>query len=280
MNTMNSMNGTNRALRLAPLRRTLLVGGLLALSTVAAAQETKEWKWSGQLGSGRTVYLRNVNGEVRFEQGSGSTVEVRAEKRWRRGDPEDVRIEARQAGNGGGDIIICALWGERATCDESGYHGNNDRDRSWNRNNDVSVHFVVRIPANAKVEASTVNGDLVVDGTTADIQAETVNGDVDARSDGGRVEAQTVNGSITVRTTAANADGLEYETVNGSITIELPANTNANVNLSTVNGRISSDFPLTLDGNINPRRIRAKLGEGGPTIRANTVNGSIRLRKL
>ena len=263
------------------MHRAMIVGTLLALSAATAgAQETKEWKWSGQLGNGRTVYLRNVNGEVRFEQGTGTTVEVRAEKRWRRGDPEEVRIEARQAGNGGGDIIICALWGERATCDESGYHGNRDGNRRWNNDNDVSVHFVVKIPANATVEASTVNGGLVVDGTTADIRATTVNGDVDARSSGGRVEATTVNGSITVRTTAAAAEGLEYETVNGSITIELPANTSANVNLSTVNGRLSSDFPLTLDGTINPRHIRAKLGTGGPTIRANTVNGSIRLRKL
>ena len=263
------------------MTRSMIVGTLLALgAATAGAQENTSWNWKGELGNGRTVYLRNINGEVRFEQGTGNTVEVRAEKRWRRGDPDEVRIEARMAGNGNGDIIICALWGERARCDEDGYHGNNDRDRRWGRDNDVSVHFVVRIPPTAKVDASTVNGGLTVDGTSADIQATTVNGDVDARSTAGRVEASTVNGSITVRTTAANANGLEYETVNGSITIELPSNTNADVNLSTVNGRISSDFPLTLDGYINPRRIRAKLGSGGPTIRASTVNGSVRLRKL
>lgn len=261
------------------MTRTMLVGTLLALTAATAgAQETKDWEWKGQLGDGRTVYLRNVNGDVRFEQGTGRTVEVRAEKRWRRGDPDDVRIEARQAGGGSGDIIICALWGERATCDEDGYHGNNERGR-WNRDNDVSVHFVVRIPANARVDASTVNGGMTVDGTSADIEARTVNGDVEARSTGGRVEANTVNGDITVRTVARDSDGLEYSTVNGSITVELPANANARVNLSTVNGRISSDFPLTLDGNINPRRIRATLGEGGPTLRASTVNGGIRLRK-
>lgn len=269
----------------------ILIGTLLALATAgasapAAAQDSRdsrdsrEWKWSGTLGAGRTVYLRNINGSVHFEQGTGNTVEVRAEKRWRRGDPDDVRIEARQAGGGNGDVIICALWGERSTCDEDGYHGNNERNRGWNNNNDVSVEFTVRIPANARVDASTVNGGMSVEGTSGDIEAHTVNGDVEARSTAGRVEANTVNGSITVRTSASNTSDLEYSTVNGSVTIELAPNTNANVNLSTVNGRISSDFPLTLDGAINPRRIRAKLGEGGPTIRANTVNGSIRLRKL
>jgi hypothetical protein len=259
-----------------------MMGALLLLSAATAQaqdQDRKEWKWSGQLGDGRTVYLHNVNGDVRFEQGTGRTVEVIAEKRWRRGDPEEVRIEARQAGAGNGDVVICALWGERTTCDASGYQRSGDGNRSWNRNNDVSVHFVVRIPANARVDANTVNGGVTVDGTSGDIEAHTVNGSVEARSTGGRVEAQTVNGSITVRTTPGNTSDLAYETVNGSITIEIPEGSNVDLNLSTVNGRISTDFPITLDGTINPRRIRGSIGSGGPTLRASTVNGGIRLRK-
>ena len=262
----------------------LLTGTLLALSaSTAVAQESTTWDWNGRLAEGRTVFLRNVNGDVRFEAGTGNTVEVRAIKRWRRGDPEWVRVEARiTSGSNGGNIIICALFHERATCDEEGYHGNNDRDRDrdgWRRNNDVSVEFVVKIPANARVDASTVNGQMIVDGTDADIDASTVNGDVEARSARGRVEANTVNGDVIVRTSAPDR-GLDYSTVNGSITVELPAGTNAEVNLSTVNGRINSEFPMTLEGSINPRRIRADIGNGGPTIRARTVNGNIRLRKL
>ena len=261
--------------------RRRLAAGLMTLgflATAAGAQESTTWNWSGDLGAGRTVYLRNVNGEVRFERGTGSKVEVTAVKRWRRGDPADVRIEAKMAGNGGGDIIICALWGDRSTCDEEGYHGNRDRGER-NRSNDVSVAFTVKIPANARVDASTVNGAMRVDGTNADISARTVNGDLEAYSAGGRVEASTVNGSITVRNGEMGGDDLEYRTVNGSITVELPASANASVDFSTVNGGITSDFPLTLEGSINPRRIRADIGKGGPRLRASTVNGSIRLRK-
>ena len=262
------------------LTRAVVAGALLAGGTAAAqAQSSTTWNWTGQLGDGRTVYLRNINGEVRIEQGTGNTVEVRAEKRWRRGDPDDVRIEARMTGSGSGDVLICALWFERATCDENGYRGHSDRDRR-DRDNDVSVHFVVTVPAHARVDASTVNGGLTVEGTRGDIRASTVNGSVEARSTAGRVEASTVNGSITVRTTVSGASGVEYSTVNGAITIELPASAAADVDLSTVNGRISSDFAMTLEGSINPRRVRATIGAGGPTIRARTVNGSIRVRKL
>ncbi len=260
----------------------LMVGTLLAVgSATAGAQESTTWNWSGDLGAGRTVFLRNVNGFVRIEAGTSDKVEVTAVKSWRRGDPDDVRIEARMAGSGRGDIILCALWGERATCDESGYRSNNGgRDSDgWRRGNDVKVEFVVKVPTNAKVDASTVNGDLRVDGTHGDIRASTVNGDLEAFSVAGRVEASTVNGSITVRNGGSVTEDTEYTTVNGSITVEIPSNTNATVNLSTVNGRISSDFPLTLHGDINPRRIRADIGTGGARIRARTVNGSVRLRK-
>lgn len=257
------------------------IGAGLLLAVAAAGadaqQESTSWDWQGTLGNGRTVRLHNVNGAVRFEQGTGDRVEVRAVKRWRRGDPDEVRIEARMAGNGNGDILICALWHE-ATCDEDGYHGNRDR-RDRRNNNDVSVEFTVRVPSHARIRASTVNGDMSVNGTAGDIDASTVNGDVEAFSTGGRVDASTVNGSIHVRNGRTLTEDVEYSTVNGSVTIELPANTNASIHFSTVNGRIETEFPVTLDGSINPRRIRADIGSGGPRIRANTVNGSIRLRR-
>ena len=45
----------------------------------------------------------------------------------RRGDAEAVRIEARMAGAGNGDVLICALWGPDARCDEKSYRGGSNR---------------------------------------------------------------------------------------------------------------------------------------------------------
>lgn len=265
------------------MRRSLTIGAAVAALCVSAgsaasAQEQRTFDWKGDLGARRTIYLSNVNGEVRFEQGTGRSVEVSAVKRSRRGNFEDVRIETRVTS--AGDVIICALYHERQTCDEDGYHGSRSEGRGWRNDNDVSVEFTVRIPADARVDANTVNGGLWINGTSGEIRAKTTNGDIEARSAGGRVDASTVNGSITVRTSAPSADGLEYSTVNGSITIEMPAGASAQVDLRTINGSISSDFPMTLDGTINPRRIRAAIGEGGPTLKVSTVNGSIRIRKI
>lgn len=256
---------------------TTALAALMCLSAAAAnAQDTNSWTWSGTLAEGRTVYLHNVNGSVHFETGTGNAVEVTAVKRWRRGDPDDVRIEARTVGGSNGDVLICAFWNPRATCDADGYNGGS-RER-WNDRNDVSVEFTVRVPAFARVEARTVNGGIRIDRVQGSIRARTVNGDVEAHSSGGRVSATTVNGDVLV-SGRVEEGGVEYSTVNGGITIELPADVNFDVDLSTVNGRISTDFPITFDGTINPRRIRASVGNGGPTLRARTVNGSIRLRK-
>jgi hypothetical protein len=236
--------------------------------------------WSGTVREGRWVYVRNLNGPVRVEQGTGDKVEVRAEKRWRRGDPEDVKITVRQVGAGGGDVIVCALWNDRSTCDEDGYHSHSD---GWWRNNDhndVQVEFVVRLPAGVKIDASTVNGRVEIDGATSNVVAHTVNGSIDARSTGGSVTAHTTNGDVMVSSARLDGDHTEFSTVNGTVTVSLPASVNADVEMHTVNGRLSSDFPLTVEGSFSPRRLHATLGKGGPTLRLSTVNGSIRLRKL
>jgi len=184
-----------------------------------------------------------------------------------------VRIEARMAGAGNGDVLICALWGPDARCDEKSYRGGSNR-----RGTDASVEFVVKVPADAKVTASTVNGSLEITDIGGDVEAATVNGSISARSLKGSVEASTVNGSITAQG-AAVGDGVRYSSVNGSITITLPEATGAELDLSTVNGRITTEHPVTLDGTISRRRVKATMGKGGPPIRASTVNGSVTVKK-
>jgi hypothetical protein len=272
-------------LRLPHLRTMLL---LLALAVIApltggGAQQRRatDFSWEGTLASGRHLYVRNLNGSVRVQRATGDKAEVTAVKRWRRGDPADVKIEMRKVGSNGQDVIVCAVWSERTDCDEDGYRTRNDRD-SWrdrDNRNDVSVEFNVRLPAGVKLVTSTVNGGLDIEGATSSIEAGTVNGDINAASTGGPVMASTVNGSIEVRMREMGSEPLEFSTVNGSITVYVPDDINAELDMRTVNGRVSSDFPLTVRGRINPRHLRATLGKGGQRIEFSTVNGSVELRK-
>lgn len=271
--------------RIAP-RRSLLAGlTILAATTFAAdiagAQQRsgdRDFSWDGRITNGRWLYVRNLNGSIRVERATGDRAEVTAIKRWRRGNPEDVRIETRRLGGDDGDVIICAFWTENATCDEDGYRSHSDGGRR-NRENDTSVEFTVKLPAGVRLGVSTVNGGVEVNGATSEVTASTVNGGVTAQSSGGPVNASTVNGDIEVRMRELGTGDLEYSTVNGSIEIEVPANLDADVDMRTVNGSLSADFPITLQGRVNPRRMRATIGKGGRRIRLETVNGSVELRK-
>jgi hypothetical protein len=266
-------------------RRTHLVAltavATMAMGSSAGAQQRsteRDFSWDGRITSGRWLYLRDLNGSIRVERATGDRAEVTAVKRWRRGDPEDVRIETRRLGGDDGDVIICAFWTENASCDEDGYRSHSDR--NWRgHDNDTSVEFTVRLPAGVRIGVSTVNGGVTVNGATSEVRASTVNGRVSAMSSGGPVNASTVNGDIDVRMRELGTGDLEYSTVNGSIEIEVPANLDAELDMRTVNGSLSADFPITLQGRVNPRRMRATIGKGGRRIRLETVNGSVELRK-
>lgn len=260
------------------IRRLLISLAVILLPLPVQAQEEEPFRWSETMRSGSWLRLRNLNGEIRVEAASGDRAEVVATKRWRRGDPSEVRIEVVRDG---GNVTICALYSENAYCDAEEYRHERrgDRDRG-RRHNDVHVEFTVRLPRGVNVLASSVNGEVKVSGATAAVHARTVNGAVDAVSSGGPVEASTVNGSIDVRMGAlSGSESLEYSTVNGSITVEVPPTLHANLEMSTVNGRLSTDFPMTVQGRINPKKLSAQIGKGGRRIKLSTVNGSIELRK-
>lgn len=250
-----------------------------------SSQSDRDFRWDGSMSSGRWVYARNLNGSVRVERSSGSRLEVTAVKRYRRGNPEDVRVEVTRVGSSEGDVLVCAYWREVTTeCSEDGYRTENNRrgDRNWSRDrsdDDVSLEITVRVPDGVKVDVSTVNGGLEVDGATSEVEAHTVNGGITARSSGGPVKATTVNGDINVRMGRLGDGDLDFSTTNGSIEVTVPDGLNANVSMRTVNGSVGSDFPMTVNGRVNPRRIAATIGRGGMRLDLATVNGSIDLRR-
>ncbi|MGH7664193.1 MAG: DUF4097 family beta strand repeat-containing protein [Gemmatimonadaceae bacterium] len=248
-------------------------------ATGQAPDGGNDFEWTGSIPDGSWLRIRNMNGDIRVLPATGDVAAVTAVKRTRRGDEDDDGPEVRfEVLRDGSSVTICALWGERSSCDAGGY----DHKRSGRRGNNgnTSVEFTVRLPAGVRVLASTVNGDLDVSGATAEVVVKTVNGEVEAATSGGPVDASTVNGSIDVTMGAMpGTEDLEFSTVNGSITVTAPATLDAVVEMSTVNGRLQTDFPMTISGRISRRELTATIGNGGRRIKLETVNGGIELRR-
>jgi hypothetical protein len=252
-----------------------LMAATLAVAATADAQ-APAFRWSGAVEQGKTVEIRGVNGGVRAMESPNGSVHVEATRTARSSDPTSVRLEVVEHAGG---VTICAVYptpaGSRRENECRPGGGQNSV-----RDNDTSVDFVVRVPTGVRLAATVVNGGIEARGRFADVSASTVNGSVDVQT-AGFAQAKTVNGSITCRLHEARIGGeTSFETVNGSITLELAAGLNAELRASTVSGRIDSEFPITVTGQVSRRSLRGTIGEGGPELRASTVNGTIRLRRI
>lgn len=232
------------------------------------------WEFRSRVTPSQHVWIRNTNGPIEVVAGSGDTLEVHAEKSWRRSTPGSVELVAVPTERG---VTICAMWEARdRRCGDGG-----DYRLNGVRKNDVAVRITVRLPRGVPIELSTVNGPLEIDGVSAPVEATTVNGRVLVTTAVGPVKATTVNGSIEAVMDEVTGGDVELTTVNGSVTAALPPKLNATIDASTVNGRVETDFPVKITGKISTRHLRGTIGTGigGPTLKLNTVNGSITLRE-
>ena len=272
------------------MRRVIVLGALLLVG-LAIAQSfglmdrdhrvSRAWAWEGEVPADGWVHLRNRSGSIRIEEGSGPEIELVASKSWTGRRPQEVDFIANRVGN---DVYICALHGggDESDCDEDDY---DNREINWFlrkflRVRPVTVGFTVQVPSTARLNVDTDNGRVAVNAPLAALVANTRNGSIKTEQPVGTMEAHSRNGSITARIADGQLTGdILLETRNGSVSAELPDSVNANVILMSRNGRVSTDFPITMSGRVNTRNIEGVLGSGGPQVKLETRNGSVRLTR-
>ena len=257
------------------MNMTRLLAITAAAGLFASTAAAQDFNWSGNIAQGRSIEIKGVNGNVLAEPSGSNQVEVVAEKRARRDDPNSVRIEVVPHAGG---VTICAVYPSR-----DGGRPNEcapgDGGRMNVQDNDVTVRFTVRVPAGVTLIGKTINGDVDANRLNGDVFVSTVNGSV-TFSTTGMGRASTVNGSIRGEMGRADwSDTLTMKTVNGSITLTLPQTLSTDVRATTVNGDITSDFPITVHGRVQRRKVEGTIGGGGRTLALDSVNGSIALRR-
>ena len=146
-------------------------------------------------------------------------------------------------------------------------------DASW------AASFEVLAPRNISMTLNARNGGLSIGDFVGTADMRTVNGGVAVVDAAGDIKGRTQNGGITADLSGQtwNGRGLDLETQNGGVTVIVPTNYSAELETGTVNGGMRVDIPVTVQGELS-RRVRARLGAGGPTIRAITTNGGVNVR--
>lgn len=149
-----------------------------------------------------------------------------------------------------------------------------------NRYSDWSVSYEVMVPRRINLAANTRNGGISVEQVDGRMEFEAENGGISVRDAGGDISAHTTNGGVSAHLTGTSWRGehLDLRTSNGGVSLNIPRGYNAELETGTVNGGMEIDFPITIQGRIN-RRIRTTLGRGGPTVRAVTTNGGVKIRE-
>lgn len=235
----------------------------------------KAFEWSGALAAGQRVIIRNVSGNIRVRPSTGKTLEIVANKLWRRGQPEAVKIDAVRI-NGDRDVLVCARWPGTTTCTESEYshssHGENDA-------NDVMVEFIVMLPSGANALLTTAAGDINVMDVSGDLWASTAAGSVRLSTSGIVHRAETSSGDVRVQMAKLPEREGRYAAVTGSVYVTIPDGSNVSVDARTVMGEFSTDFPIAVSGPFSTRQLRGTIGKGGPRIVLESVNGAVRILK-
>ncbi len=248
--------------------RAILIAALAPMAAFAAT-----FQWTGAAQPKQTVEIRNVIGDIKAETATGSEVEISVRVVGTRPDPDTIRIDVVQHDGG---ILVCTIYQglsrpESCTPDKT--------PSVTLTNTDVRVHYAVRIPADVRLVARTVNGNVTVDLADSPVSVNTVNGKV-VLSSNRPADVHVVNGSIVASLGAVDwADSHEFSSVNGAVDLELPTDCNATVRATTTFGPIMTDFALSVHRALIGSWVYGDINAGGPLLFMSTVNGSIHLRR-
>lgn len=142
------------------------------------------------------------------------------------------------------------------------------------------VSYEIFVPRRSDLSLQAHNGGIAITDVHGQIEFSGTNGGVVLKRVGGKVRGGTTNGGLVVELSGDRWDGeeLDVKTTNGGIVMSVPDNYSAHLETGTVNGNLSIDFPVTVQGRIT-RELAVNLGSGGPTVRAVTTNGGIRIKR-
>lgn len=175
--------------------------------------------------------------------------------------------------------------------------------RSWNREDrhrrieyHYDLDFTIKVPYAMNLTVSTVNGgELIIKDVTGSVKANNVNGAITLTNVKGTTKVHTINGNVEANYTAIPPDQSSYYTLNGDIKISYPSGLNADCLFKSFHGDFYTDFqevkimPAQVTKNEEQKgdktvyklskESQIRIGNGGQTLRFETFNGSVYIKK-
>ncbi len=228
-----------------------------------AGHASDEWKRSYPLADGGELQIVGGSGSVEIHGGTGSTIEVTAERVARAATDEAAREVVPRIG------IHEDVTPDKVVIQSEGLRG-------IVIGVEQRINYKVTVPGSTKVRVRTVDGPITITDVDGRVVASSTNGEVVVRNVKGGVDARTVNQNVTVDLASFANDPVDIRAVNGNVALTLPASTNATLEVNLTNGKVDvKDVPFEAFGEQTKRRTRGRLNAGGPPIDVTTINGNI-----
>lgn len=287
-----------------------IILALLALEYVAVAdilsaqhhsetiRETVKFETPEDVNNLLKVY--NIRGDVIIEGHDEEVVEIVAEKsiearrqKYVDQGQEEVQLKVEEDG----DLILVYLDAPYINVKKRG------SDISYNIDNpdrryDLNVDITIKVPKRVNVHASTItDGKVVVNQVQGgEINASNVNGEVVLNGVSGKTNATTVNGDISAVYSENPPANSKFQTVNGTIDVMFPENLSADIRFKSLQGDLYTDFEnityLKPQVENNKRNRRGgvsyridkfsplRIGSGGPEFSFEVLNGDVYVRQI
>jgi hypothetical protein len=152
------------------------------------------------------------------------------------------------------------------------------------------------LPAGARLELATGNGNVIteqmsgpqvietangtvrIDGASGELDIDSKNGAISINGSPVRVQVRTSNGNLDFEGALAEGES-EFRTANGNITLRLPAEAAFLLDASTINGNVTSTFDVRGASRAARTHLSGTVGDDPVTIlQLRTNNGNIRIR--
>jgi hypothetical protein len=226
-------------------------------------EESDTWTRTYPLSTGGRVEIGNTNGFIEVVTGSGQNVDVKAQRVARAASKERAK-----------ELLGKAVIREEVSADLVKLYTERPQG-GWN-NGSVEVRYTLTVPASARVELQTTNGQIRITNVTAGAKVGTTNGEIEGRGLAGAVKASTTNGSVDLELASLSGD-VEVSTTNGSVNLKVPADAKANISTRWTNGGFEVTGLSVEEVEKSRRRFDGRLNGGGARIDVETTNGGIAL---
>src|SRR2546425_9686811 len=134
--------------------------------------------------------------------------------------------------------------------------------------------------ASGRIEVNSVNEDIELTNVSGEIKVETTNGGIMMTGiQSSSVDAGTINGDVVYEGTVTDGGSYSFASHNGDISVSIPERANVTVTTATANGDIDASFTLPLTSTTGKHRKTFKIGSGSARMELESFQGDINMRR-